>query len=101
MKTRSLTEGAMLGALTVLLTLLGEYLGVPALIVPVPLTLLVYRQGFRWGIITAVVAALVTGMVAGHVFAGLSIIIWGFVGVAVGMALREKFSFPKLMGVGI
>ena len=39
MKTRSLTEGAMLGALTVLLTLLGEYLGVPALIVPVPLTL--------------------------------------------------------------
>lgn len=101
MKTRSLTEGAMLGALTVLLTLLGEYLSIPALIVPVPLILLVYRQGFRWGIVTSVVSALVTGLVTGHVFAGLSIIIWGFVGVALGMALREEFSFAKLMGVGV
>ncbi|NMB02853.1 MAG: DUF2232 domain-containing protein [Firmicutes bacterium] len=101
MKTRSLTEGAMLAALTVILTMISHYLGIPSIIVPVPLMLLVYRQGFRWGIITAFVAAIVTALVAGHVFAGLSIIIWGFVGVAVGMALREKFSFPKLMGVGI
>ena len=101
MKTRSLTEGAMLGALTVLLTLLGEYLGIPAVIVPVPLILLVFRQDFRWGIITALVASLVTGLVAGHVFAGLSVIIWGFVGVAVGMALKEKLSFAKLMGVAV
>lgn len=101
MQTRSLTEGALLAALTVILTLISQYLGIPSIIVPVPLMLLVYRQGFRWGIITALVSALVTGLVAGHVFAGLSIIIWGFVGVAVGMALREKFSFPKLMGVGI
>lgn len=101
MKTRSLTEGAMLAALTVILTLLSQYLGIPSIVVPVPLMLLVYRQGFRWGIITAMVAAFVTGLASGHVFAGLSIIIWGFVGVAVGMALREKFTFPKLMGVGI
>lgn len=100
MKTRSLTEGAMLGALTVLLTILGEYLGMPAVIVPVPLILLVYRQDLRWGIITTVVAALVTGIVAGHVFAGLSIIIWGFVGVALGMALKEKFSFGRLLAIG-
>jgi len=101
MKTRSLTEGAILGALTVLLTLLGEYLGLPAVIVPVPLILMVYRQGFRWGVITAFVAALITGLAAGHVFAGLSIIIWGFVGVALGMALRERFSFVKLMATGV
>lgn len=101
MKTRSLTEGALLGALTVLLTILGEYLGIPAVIVPVPLILLVYRQGFRWGVITSLVAALVTGLAAGHVLAGLSIIIWGFVGVALGIALKEKLSFPKLMVIGI
>lgn len=101
MRTRSLTEGAMLGALTVLLTIIGEYIGFPALIVPVPLMLLVYRQGYRWGVLTVVVAALVTGLVAGHVFSGLSIIIWGVVGVAVGMALREKFNFPKLMLVAV
>ncbi|HBG01282.1 MAG TPA: hypothetical protein DDW87_06900 [Firmicutes bacterium] len=101
MKTRSLTEGAMLGAITVLLTILGEYIGIPSVIVPVPLMLLVYRQGFQYGILTAVVAALVSSLVAGHVFSGLTIIIWGFVGVAVGMALREKFTFPQLMLVGI
>lgn len=101
MKTRSLTEGAMLGAITVLLTIVGEYIGIPALIIPVPLMLLVHRQGYRLGILTAVVAALVSSLVAGHVFAGLSIIIWGFVGVSVGMALQEKFTFPKLMVVGI
>lgn len=101
MKTRSLTEGAMLGAITVVVAIIGEYVGIPSVIVPVPLMLLVYRQGFRLGILVAVAAALISSLVAGHVFSGLTIIIWGFVGVAVGMALREKFSFPKLMVVGI
>ena len=101
MKTRSLTEGAMLGAITVLVAILGEYIGIPSIIVPIPLMLLVYRQGFQYGILTVVVAALVSSFVAGHVFSGLSILIWGFVGVAVGIALREKFTFPKVMIVGI
>ncbi len=101
MKTRSLTEGAMLGAITVLLTIIGEYIGIPSIIVPIPLMLLVYRQGFQYGILAAVVAALISSLVAGHVLSGLTIIIWGFVGVSVGMAMREKFSFPKLLGVGV
>lgn len=101
MKTRSLTEGAMLGAITVLLAILGEYIGVPSIIVPIPLILLVYRQGFQYGVLSAVAAALISSLVAGHVFSGLSIIIWGFVGVALGMALREEFSFTRLMVVGI
>ena len=101
MKTRSLTEGAMLGAITVLVAILGEYIGVPSIIVPIPLMLLVYRQGFQYGILAAIAAALISSFVAGHVFSGLSIIIWGFVGVALGLALREKFSFAKLMAVGV
>ena len=101
MKTRSLTEGAMLGAITVLVAILGEYIGMPSIIIPIPLLLLVYRQGFQYGILAAIAAALISSLVAGHVFSGLSIIIWGFVGVALGMALREKFSFPRLMLVGI
>ena len=101
MKTRSLTEGAMLGAITVLVAILGEYIGMPSIIIPIPLLLLVYRQGFQYGILAAIAAALISSLVAGHVFSGLSILIWGFVGVALGMALREKFSFPRLMLVGI
>lgn len=101
MKTRSLTEGAMLGAITVLLAILGEYIGVPSIIVPIPLILLVYRQGFQYGTLAAIAAALISSLVAGHVFSGLSIIIWGVVGIALGMALREKFSFSRLMLVGV
>ena len=101
MKTRSLTEGAMLSAITVLLTIIGEYIGLPALIVPVPLTLLVYRHGIRLGIIMSVASALTASLVAGHVLSGVTIIIWGFLGIALGMALREKFSFAKTMIVGI
>ena len=51
MKTRSLTEGAMLGAITVLLTLIGNYLGFPPLLIPVPLIILVYRHDIRAGIL--------------------------------------------------
>lgn len=101
MKTRSLTEGAMLGAVTVLLAILGEYIGIPSIIVPIPLMLLVYRQGFQYGTLAAIAAALISSLVAGHVFSGLTIIIWGVVGIALGMALRERFSFSKLMLVGI
>ncbi len=101
MKTRSLTEGAMLGAITVLLSILGEYIGVPSIIVPIPLMLLVYRQGFQYGTLAAVAAALISSLVAGHVFSGLTIIIWGVVGIALGMALRERLSFSRLMLVGI
>lgn len=101
MKTRSLVEGAMLGAITVVLTIVGEYLGLPPLILPVPLVILVYRHGIRSGTFAALAAAVVSGLVGGHVFAGISIIIWGFIGIALGMGLREGFSFTKLMSAGI
>lgn len=91
----------MLAAITVLLTVIGEYLGIPVLILPVPLALLVYRHGLRLGIITAFASAGTASLVAGQVFAGVIIIIWGFLGVALGMALRERFSFAKTFIVGI
>ena len=62
--TRSLTEGAMLAAITVLLSLLGAYF-LPYLffITPVPLIILVYRHGMRPGILVAVTSALLGGIV--------------------------------------
>lgn len=101
MKTKSLTEGAMLAGLTVLLTIVSEYFALVAFVVPVPLVLLVYRHGLKMGIITAFVAAAITGLVVGHILSGIGIIIFGFLGVALGMALREKFSFTKTLIVGV
>ena len=101
MKTRSLTEGAMLGAITVLITIVGEYLGISPVIVAAPLIILVYRHGFKFGTLASLVAALISGLVIGDVLIGLSIIISAFAGIAMGLALREKFSFPKIMIVGV
>ncbi len=101
MKTRSITEGAMLAAITVLLAIIGEYVGLPALIIPVPLTLLVFRHGYRLGIAMSIASAVVASLVSAHVLSGVTIVIWGFLGIALGMALREKFSFPKTLAVGI
>ncbi|NLM39290.1 MAG: DUF2232 domain-containing protein [Firmicutes bacterium] len=101
MKTRSITEGAMLSAITVILTIIGEYVGLPALIIPVPLILLVFRHGYRLGITMSVASAVVASLIAGHVGSGVTIIIWGFLGIALGMALRENFSFFKTLLVGV
>lgn len=100
MKTRSLTEGAMLGAITVLITIIGQYLGIPPVIVAVPLVILVYRHDFKLGTLASLVASLISTLIIGDVLVGLSIIISGFAGIAIGLALKEKFSFIKTMVVG-
>ena len=100
MKTRSLTEGAMLGAITVLLAILGEYIGVPSIIVPIPLMLLVYRQGFQYGI-------LAPSRGFDLQLCGRACVLWpvhyylGLCRCRPGLGLREKFSFGRLMVVGV
>ena len=61
--TRSITEGAMLAAITVVLSFLGAYV-FPYIffIVPVPLIILVYRHGLRLGILVTVVSASFAGI---------------------------------------
>jgi uncharacterized protein YybS (DUF2232 family) len=100
-ETRSLTEGAMLAAITVLLSLLGAYI-FPYIffIVPVPLTILVYRHGLRQGIVVAVATSLLAGLVI-HVFTTLILLlVLGLVGIAIGVALREGLSASRVMLIG-
>lgn len=99
--TRSLTEGAMLAAITVLLSLLGAYF-LPYLffITPVPLIILVYRHGMRAGILVALTAALLGGVVISMITTMIFLLILGLVGIALGEALREGFSPPRIMLVG-
>ena len=99
--TRSLTEGAMLAAITVLLSLLGAYF-LPYLffITPVPLIILVYRHGMRPGILVAVTSALLGGIVLSTLPTMVFLLILGLVGLAMGGALREGFSPGKIMFIG-
>jgi len=101
LQAKPLTEGALLTAITVLMALVGAYL-IPYIIflIPVPLTIIVYRHGLRLGISVATSSALLAGIVV-HL---LSVLVWllvmGLVGIALGEAFREKFGAVKILSIG-
>lgn len=101
MQTRSLTEGAMLAAITVVLTLLGVYFfGYLLFITPVPIAVLVYRHGLRSGILVSITAAVVSGIFGSMITTVVFLLVFGLIGIAIGGALYEGFSAPKVMAVG-
>ena len=101
MDTRSLTEGAMLAAITVVLALLGVYFFSYLLfIVPVPIAILVYRHGLRAGILVSVTAAMISGFFGTMVTTFIFLLVIGLVGIAIGGALRENQSAPMVMVIG-
>lgn len=101
LKTRSLTEGAMLAAITVVLALLGVYFfGYLLFITPVPIAVLVYRHGLRSGILVSVTASILAGIFGSMVTTLIFLLVIGLVGVAIGEALRERFSAAKVMVIG-
>jgi len=90
----------MLAGITVIFTIIGTYFGFTQFLVPVPLAILVFRQGFKSGVIVAIVASLVTAMLFGSVLMAVQLIILGLMGIALGMALAEKFSITQTFVVG-
>ncbi len=101
MKTRSLTEGAMLTTLMVGLTYLSMYSVFVSMLIPVPLILLVVRHGLRTGVLVAVVAAFVSSLVFSSPLMAVNLLITGILGVSLGMGLREKFNFAQLLAAGV
>lgn len=98
---RGLTEGGILAALVALFTLAARYLplvGVAStLISPLPLTVLVVRQGLRTAVIAAGVAALLAGMIGGPL-TGLAIILtFAPLGIAFGWVLRRRLAAPTIL----
>ncbi len=91
---RGLTEGAILAALVALFALAARYLPLvgiaSALICPLPLTMLVVRQGFRVGVLAAIVAAIIAGMIGGPL-SGLTIALtFAPLGITFGAVLRRR-----------
>jgi uncharacterized protein YybS (DUF2232 family) len=89
-RTASLTEGALLAALTALVALLVALLGSPGLVAaPLPLFVLTYRRGVRTAVLSAVVAGLALspffGFPQGLLFVGA----FAPVGVVQGWVARK------------
>jgi uncharacterized protein YybS (DUF2232 family) len=101
-ETRSLTEGAMLAAITVLLSLLGAYVfPYVFFIVPVPLAILVYRHGLRQGILVAITSSLLAGILIHISTTVILLLVFGLVGVALGAAMGENLSAPRVLLIGV
>jgi len=101
---RGLTEGAILATLVALFALAARYLPlvgvVSAFVTPLPLTVLVVRQGMRVGVLAALVASAVAGMIGGPL-TGLSIALtFAPLGVAFGAVLRRERPAAAVLLVG-
>ncbi|MDR7542181.1 MAG: DUF2232 domain-containing protein [Armatimonadota bacterium] len=89
-RTASLTEGALLAALTALVALLVAVFGSPGLVAaPLPLFVLTYRRGLRTAALSAVVAGLVLSPFFGFPQGLLFVAAFAPVGVVQGVVARQ------------
>jgi len=99
--TRSLVEGAMLSAITIIISLIALYvpfLGVFAsLIWPVPIIILGLRHGMRTSILSTAVAGIAVAMLQGPLQSFNVVLGFGLLGVVMGWALRKKFTPYKVL----
>jgi len=103
-KTVGLTEGAILAALVAIFAVATRYLPLigiaTALLCPLPLAVLVIRQGFRVAAIAGVVAGLVAATLAGPLV-GLGILIsFAPMGIAIGVGARQGWPAARIVLVG-
>lgn len=99
--TRTLTEGAVLAALTVLIATIYLYIPLPLLVaVPLPLLILTYRHGMQAAIPVAFVAALLAGLVS-HLIQGVILVLsMGALGLTLGEGLRQRFKPVNIVLLG-
>jgi uncharacterized protein YybS (DUF2232 family) len=103
-RTIGLTEGAILAALVAIFAIATRYvplIGVAtALLCPLPLAVLVIRQGLRVAVIAGVAAGLVGTALAGPLV-GLAILIsFAPMGIAIGVGARRGWSAGRIVLVG-
>lgn len=100
--TRTVTAGALLAAIALLLGLAAYYLPVAgevmALIAPLPLTVAYMRYGFRTGVLAGFVASLLAGMVGGPL-AAMFIAAGCALGLALGYGIIRQWSGWKTIAL--
>jgi len=102
--TRALTEGALMALVAALLGLASLFLpGVGLLLYfiwPLPLTLLVLRHGFRYGIMGTVITAILLVLMTGPAQGLLLVVNMAGVGLVFGYCFREKIPAGKTLFIG-
>jgi len=102
--TKSMIEGALLAAITIILSLFTLYLPVlgvfASLIWPVPIVILGIRHGFRTSILSTVVAGVFVAILSGPIQAFTVVLGFGLIGIAMGWAIKRDFSPFKVLLIG-
>ena len=89
-RTRALTEGALLAALTIVMYVADIYTKLLLYVIPVPVAILVIRNGVRTGVLATLVAALGVGAILGPIDGLIVLVRVGFIGIALGALLARK-----------
>lgn len=99
--TKSLVEGALLSAITIILSLAALYVPVigvfASLVWPVPIVILGIRHGLRISILATVVSGIIVAMLEGPTQALTVVLSFGLIGVVMGWAIKHDFSPVKIM----
>ena len=103
-RTQGLTEGAVLAALVALLAAASRYVplvgAAAALVAPLPLTILVLRQGLRIAVVAGLASALVAMAIAGPLV-GLGILISvAPTGLVLGLGVRRGWPAARTVLMG-
>ncbi len=101
MHTRAIAEGAVAAAIIVLFSILNLVFGVFTFFIPLPLAIIVYRHNLKSGIVVSLAAAAVIGIVSASPILGLEQIIVGILGITIGLALKENFSFGTVFCIAV
>lgn len=99
--TRSIVEGAMLSAITIIISFIALYVPVlgifASLIWPVPIVILGIRHGLRTSILSTAVAGIAVAMFQGPAQAFNVVLGFGLLGIVMGWAIRKDFSPYKVL----
>lgn len=99
--TKSLVEGALLSAITIILSLISLYIPVlgvfASLIWPVPIVILGIRHGLKTSILATVVSGILVAMLEGPTQAFVVILGFGLIGNVMGWAIKKNYPPTKVI----
>lgn len=101
---RSLTEGALMAAITAIIALVGTFLPFinifSFLIIAVPIIIVIIRNNLTTGVISSIVATLLVAVLAGPLIAFFFYLQFMPLAITYGYLLKNKYSAGKILAIG-
>ncbi len=102
--TKSIVEGAFLSAITAILFLASLYIPLFGTLVsflcPLPIIILCLRHNIKVAFLSLVIAFLLVSLLAGPFQGLIAILGFGTLGIALGVAIKQKLSLLEILLIG-